>query len=180
MAKYESGDIATYYFIVKDDKEEDLKFIRAWTDKKLLAEYYMEFHNCPSYSLKKITKTIDEIQEITEENTEDQIKIANVITRKREGKRAGKDIETIQIPVTETELRFIASECNTMAAGLVGYSYLNASVPFLKKKYQKALATLLLPSLIMASCHNQRDKYVQQIELDELMILFKGFPHDFG
>lgn len=180
MARYESGDLVTFYFVVKDDKEEGVKMIKGWTHKKVLAEYYMEFHKCPSYSLKKVTKTIDEIREITEENPDDEIKVANLLTRKREGKRAGKDVETIQIPATETELRFVASECNTLVAGLVGYSYLNASVPFLKKKYQKALSTLLLPSLIMAACHNQRDKYVQQIELDELMILFKAFPSDFG
>ena len=57
MLRYEPGDIATFYFIIKEDGNN--KEIKAWSDKKQLVEFYMDFHKCPKFRLKKITKPIE-------------------------------------------------------------------------------------------------------------------------
>lgn len=181
MAKYEEGDLVTYYFVVKDDHQNDMKIIKGWTDSKVLAETYIKLHNCPHYHLKKVTKTIEEIRRITEENHNDEIVPASVITRKRKKKgKHDQDFERITIVATQTEMDVMGSEYHTFMSGHVDYGYLNQVLPYLKKKYQSALNCFFLPSVIKKTCANHEDKKIQFIELDQLMILVKAFPDDFG
>lgn len=173
MAKYEPGDTVTYYFILRDD---DDKVIKAWTDKKKLAEFYMEFHNCPSYVLKTVTKTIEEIVAITEENLHDEINIVNLYTRKN-NKGDGK---LITIPATELEATIIREEANTFFQTKIDYGLLNEAISFLKPRYRKAFDRIFLSSIIRYVIHNKHDAITQQINLDQLMVLIKSFPNDFG
>jgi len=176
MAKYEPGDIATYYFVILED--EHGKRIQGWTDRKSLAEFYMKFHNCSNYRLKKVTKTIEEIRGITEENCHDEIILANIITRDRNKK--GSEIKHIVVPTTETEIRFVNEECDTFFSGKVNYAYLDGATQFLKNKYQRALERLFLPLIISKAVYNRSDPYREGIELDQLMVLFRSFPTNFG
>lgn len=175
MLKYEPGDIATFYFIINEYN--DTKEIKGWTSKKQLAEFYIDFHKCPKYQLKKITKPIEEIYKITEDYYHSEIIIGNILVKNREKKG---EVKLISIPATQDELNFIHEESSTFFATMMGYSYLNNVIPYLKKKYIEALDDIFLSSVIKKAIHNQSDKINQYIQLDELMILLKSFPENFG
>jgi hypothetical protein len=177
MLAYDPGDSATFYFVVRDN-EDGTRKVRGWTDRKQLAEFYMEFHKCPRYSLKKITKSIEEIHEITEENNVDEIILANIYIKDRDKNNGESKI--IVIPATENELQFLNEETQTSFSSRIGYSYLNGVIPYLKKKYISALEDMFLSSLILKEVHNKRDKYNQKIDFDQLMLLFRSFPEEFG
>lgn len=175
MKKYDSGDMATFYFVVKENHQE--KEIKGWTDIKQLAEFYMDFHKCPSYRLKKITKTIEDIVRITEENRNDEIEIVNIYVKDRDN--IG-DVKIIVIPATETERQFIREETETCFASRIAYGYLNGAIPYLKNKYKEALNDIFLLSIINKTVHNRNDKHNRRIDFDQLMVLFRAFPNDFG
>lgn len=178
MAKYEHGDIATYYFIVIEDS--DIKRIQAWTDKKELAKVYLEFHNCKNLVMKSMTKSIDEIAKILEENWNDEIQIVNITIKNREKHKKGKETITVAVPITKTEGVFINEECANFLIQNVRYSYLNTAIPFLKGKYQRALNDILLWPVIKKVCDNKQHPILEQVEMDQLLILFKSFPDMFG
>ena len=136
MLRYEPGDIATFYFIIKEDGNN--KEIKAWSDKKQLVEFYMDFHKCPKFRLKKITKPIEEIRKITEESYHDEITIGHIRVRDREKKKG--DVKLITIPATQNELNFLSEESSNFLSTSMEYSYLNGVIPYLKKKYREALS----------------------------------------
>ena len=70
MAKYEEGDIVTYYFIIVEDGND--KRIQAWSDHKELVKYYMEFHKCKYYSIKKVDDIFERVMDIINENANDE------------------------------------------------------------------------------------------------------------
>ena len=53
---YDSNDIVDYYFIMVTDRNGTR--VQAWTEEKVLAEAYMEFHNCKDSKHPGKTKTI--------------------------------------------------------------------------------------------------------------------------
>jgi len=176
MERYDRGDIATFYFIINDDGKN--KAIRAWTDKKQLAEIYLDFHKCPNYRLKKVTKCIDEINEILDENNNDEIVIGNIYMKDPDRKKG--NVKIVSIPVTQVEITFINEECETFLSSRINYSYLNGVIPYLKKKYREALTDIFLPSIIKKVVYNKNDMINQDIKFDQLMVLFRSFPDDFG
>lgn len=167
MPKYEEGEIITCYFIT----DEDTKEIKAWSKSKQLAEFFMEFHNCKKYKLKKITNTIEDIILITEENKHNEIAMASLYTRNREG-RAG-EIELISLPLTDIENNLVSTETDTFFAGGVNYAFLNDRIEFLKDKYYYALSALLLNSVIKKVVHNNADDRISYVHMDQLSILLK-------
>lgn len=176
MLNYEPGDIATFYFVIRND--DNGKMIKAWTDRKSLLEFYMDFHKCPKYNIKKITKTIEEIHKITEENYHDEISIGNIYMKDRDGKNGDKKM--VALPITENEFRFVREECASSFSSRINYSYLNGVLPYLKGKYREALADIFLSSIINKELNNKKDKYTECIDFDQLMLLFRSFPDDFG
>ena len=179
MAQYEPGDIVTYYFIIMNDNGN--KRIQAWTNRKELAKFYYEFHNCKNFSIKKITKTIEDMRRILEENANDEIMIANINIKNHE--RSGKkDPETvmISIPATRTEMTFINEETSSFMLSQVRYSYLDSAIPYLKNKYQKALNDIFLPAVIKKVCYNKESAITQSLYMDHLMVLYRSFPDMFG
>ncbi len=173
--KYQPGDIAQFYFVVFNDNGD--KRIVGWTDDKQLAKFYLEFHNCKNLELKEKRAKVEVIYGIIDENVHDQIDIYNIIVRDPD---KPDRVITINIPATETEKNFVDSETNTFMESRVAYGLLNEVIPFLKPKYQRALKQLLLPDVIMSVCHNKRTQIIDQIELDQLMILYRSFPSMFG
>ena len=96
MNDYDLKDKATFYFIIlKGNKEND---IRAWTDNKNLAEFYLKFHNCKKHELRKVTKTYKSIVPILNENITNAIEIMNIITAEKKGSK--KRAISIQVPMT--------------------------------------------------------------------------------
>lgn len=179
MTRYEPGDIVTYYFIIMNDNGN--KRIQAWTDRKDLAKFYYEFHNCKKFTIKKITKTIEDMRKILEENANDEIMIAN-INIKNNNRKSKKDSETIMvsIPATRTEMSFINEESSTFMLSQVRYSYLDSAIPYLKNKYQKALNDIFLLSIIKKVCYNKESPIVQSLDMDHLIVLYRSFPDMFG
>lgn len=178
MAKYEPGDIVTYYFIVYNDG--DHKNIQAWTDNKDLAKFYMEFHSCKHLILKSLTKRIEEIAKILEENRNDEIRICNLMVRNSGKRKKGEETKLICVPVTETESLLIQEECSTFMASAVRYSYLNSAVPYLKSKYRRGLDDIFLSDIINSTCNTRSSKMIELIHLDQLLVLFRMLPHTFG
>ena len=178
MAKYESGDIVTYYFIIKENKND--KMIQGWTDNKSIANFYMEFHKAKGFRIKSITNTIDEINKILDDNWNDEIKMCNIITRNRGKHRKGEEIASIVIPATSTELAFIREEANTFMTSRINYSFINDAIPYLKNRYQDALKSIFLSDVVLKVIYNKNSKFTQLIEFDQLMILFRSFPENFG
>lgn len=179
MSRYEHGDIATYYFIIMEGIGETI--IRGWTDNKSLAKFYMDFHKSDNLIMKSMTKSIDDIYKILEENVHDEIKILNITTKNIE-RRKRKDPESVKIsiPATETERDFISTETSNFFASHIRYSYLNSALPYLKNKYQEALKDIFLFDVINQVCNNRCTGAVQHIECDELMVLYHSFPEMFG
>jgi len=174
----EGDDIVTYYFIIHHDR--DIKRIAGWTSKKKLAEAYMKFHNCPDFELKKVTRTLDEIYKITqEENLHDEIGISHIYTRNRKKDRSD-ELKIIIIPATKSEMNLVKTECDTLFAGRIDYTCIDRAFPYLKKKYREALEILFLGSILRKAIHNRSDKYNSVIEFDQLMVLFKSLNSSFG
>lgn len=179
MAKYESGDIVTYYFIIKEI--DGNKMVQAWTDNKDLANAYIDFHGCRNFIMKKITGTIDDITKIINENINDEIKLFNVITRNRNKSRKDPDnTTTICIPATDFECRFIREEANTFMSSRINYGLINDAMPYLKKKYQNVLQSIFLTDVIRKVVYSQNVKFTQMVDYDSLMILLRSFPETFG
>ena len=178
MAKYQPGDIVTYYFIIKEF--DGNKIIQGWTDNKELAKFYMDFHKCKKFRIKTITDSIEEINKIREENWNDEIKLFHIITRNRNKKHKDEDSITICIPATETECQFIRDESNTFMSSRINYSYINDAIPYMKNKYQKVLQSIFLTDIIRKTVYSQNMKFAEMIEYDDLMILFRSFPENFG
>lgn len=179
MAKYEPGDIATFYFVVKEHGSE--KIIQGWTDNKEIAKFYMEFHKCKYFKLKSVTNNIEEIYKITiEENMNDEIKLFHIITKNCGKHKKGESYGMVCIPATEVESTFIREEANAFMSSHVNYSLINDAFPYLKKKYQNILQSIFLPDVISKVVYNKNPRFTQEIEFDHLMILFKTFPENFG
>lgn len=172
--KYEHGDIATFYFVVISDKE---KRIQGWTDDKDLAKYYMDFHKCKRFILKEITRPIDEINKILEENLHDEIVICNIVVKSKEKK---KGFDVIPIPATNTEILFINEEVNGFMTSYIDYGYLNQVIPYLDKEYQRALRDIFLSDIIKQVIHSKKSNIAMNIQYDQLSILFRSFPEYFG
>lgn len=178
MAKYEEDDIATFYFIVfEPDNYRDENTIVAWSDDKRMAEVYMEFHHCDKLKLKKKTDYLYRITEILNENIHDEINIYNININ--DPKKPGR-VKSIQIPATETEFRFINEETNTFLSSRICYSYINEAFPYLKNKYQKALTNIFLYDVMKKVLHERGSKFIEEVQFDQLMVLFTCFSDRFG
>lgn len=179
MAKYQPGDMATFYFVIKEMGND--KIIQGWTDNKEIAKFYMDFHKCKNFKLKVITNTIEEINKISEENWNDEIKLFNIITKNRNKSRKNdKDFVTICIPATETECRFVREETSTFMASSINYGFINDALPFMKNKYQKILQSIFLTDVVQKVVYSKNVKFAQAIEFDQLLVLFQSFPENFG
>lgn len=178
MKKYQPGDMATFYFVIKET--DNNKIIQGWTDNKDMAKFYMDFHKCKNFKIKTVTKNIDDIIKIIEENWNDEINTFNIITRNRNKRKNDDDIITICIPATETECRFIREEANTFMASRINYGLINDAIPYLKNKYQNILQSIFLTDIIRKVVYSQNVKFAQSINFDDLMILFESFPENFG
>ena len=179
MAKYEDDEVITYYFIIKED-DFGKKIIQAWTENKTLAKYYMEFHKCKDFRLKILTDTSKNISKIVEENLHDEILIYNLITKNRKKNKKGEDIVTIAVPLTSTEKKFIQDEIETLGATSVDYGCINDAMSYLKNKHQQTLQSIFLLDMIKSVVYSQNNKFVHNIEFDELMLLYKHFDYNFG
>lgn len=176
MKQYEHGDIATFYFII--NKFGNNNIIKAYTDSKDLAKIYMDFHKCKKFTIKKVTKPIDEITPILEENIHDEIGVYNIIIKDPD-KKYGKTKEAI-IPATMTEMHYINEEARTYMGSRVSYDNLNMMIPYLKNKYQRALHDILLNDVIAYVVHNKHSNILTDIDFDTLMMLYRSFPDEFG
>lgn len=178
MKTYQHGDIATFYFVIKEI--DNSKIIQGWTDNKDIVKFYMDFHKCKKFKIKTVTKTIEDIIKIIEENWNDEITMYNIITKNRNKRKHEDDFITICIPATETECRFIREEANTFVASRINYGLINDAIPYLKNKYQDILQSIFLTDVVSKVIYSKNSKFTDNIQFDDLMILYKSFPENFG
>lgn len=177
MYKYEDNDIATFYFVIREDKIKHQKGVQAWTDEKDLAEYYLRFHNCPDFKLKDVTNKIEEINKILNENIHDEIGIYNITIRNPDKPRKTKNIF---IPATNNEMTFVNGECNSFVSSRVNYSFLNSAIPYLKDKYAKCMKNIFLTCIIDSEIHGKDIPILRDFKFDQLKMLYRSFPGNFG
>lgn len=174
--KYETGDIATYYFIIMD--KDNKSSIVGWTDDKDLAKAYLDFHNCKCFKMKKYVATIEEIYKMLEENINDEIRMINIAIRNTKKNRKD-DVEFITIPATELQNINLKDETMNFLYTSINYSYINNAIPYLKNKYQEALEDIYLIKLINAVLNNRPSKFSTKLMFDELVLLTRIFPDQF-
>lgn len=172
---YDKDDLVKNYFVI--NKADGKRKIQAWSPDKQLAKYYMEIHNNPNFELIKIEKAQGDMNIAMKENMYDKIK---PVTLMRKNKDKKKGYELVYVPMTINENRVVTDETNTFLSTYIDWNLLNQAVPYLKKKYRLALQTIFLSSMLKLMIENKADKYNQNIELDQLKILFKAFPDSFG
>ncbi len=173
--KYESGDIVTYYFIINDDGKN--KLIQGWTDNKSLAKFYLKFHKCKRFSMKILTKTIEDISRLLEENNNDEIKIMNITVRDSKNRNR---VKYISVPMTSTEFMFVNEECKSLMASVVNYAFIESAIPYLKNSYKKDLKMILLLDSIESNIHQKTSAIIKEMEFDQMVALLQLFPDNFG
>lgn len=178
MARYESGDVVTYWFVICTDRHGSR--VQAFSDNKDLVKAYMEFHKSPDFEIKPMTDKIDTLAEIINENTHDEIQIANLRIRDPKAKDGKNPMRLIQAPVTETELILLNDDTNNFLNSAIPYGYLNAAIPYLKDKWQEVLDDIFLPDVIRKVVHQQTTSRMADINLDQLMLMLKIPNAHFG
>lgn len=178
MREYDDDELLTYYFVIVKDR--NTSRIQAWTDKKALAELYMEFHKCSKFKLKKVTASVSELVKITDENRHDQLELVNLTIRNRDKSKPNKLTTLITIPATQSECVFLEEETNSFLSSRIDYGALSNLLPYLKSKYQQALADILLPDVVNAVVYGKMSPKLQNCEIDQLSVLIRHFPDSFG
>lgn len=178
MNRYDPDELVTFYFVImSSDGIYGEDRIQAWSDRKDLVKAYMQFHKCPHYRLKKITKPMHQMVEILDENNHDEINMYNITTR---DPKHPKRTKRIVIPATVTEQLFINEEIANFMMTQIDYAFLANAVPYLKPKYQRALEQVLLMDIIRKNVHGQNPVSLQKVEMDQLLVLVRSFPEHFG
>lgn len=179
MAKYEHGDIATYWFVIIED-EDGSKRIQAYSDSKDLVKYYMDFHKFPAFKLKSMTGTIDEIIPILNENANDEIHIENIYTRDPDARKGESPTKLIAIPITGTESMMLRDDTAEFLNSLIPYGYLNEAIQYMKPKWQRVLRDIFLVDIIHHVVHRNTTKRLSMLDIDQAMLLLKIPSSYFG
>ena len=182
MKTYQLNDPVTFYFVVSSDVNVGKGMqIKAWTDDKDLLSFYMEFHNCSRYTIRKINKTFKEIINII--NTDcpnDEITIAYLLTRNKSDKKSSDPTKSVAVPATENELSIVRDSQTSGCAPLINYTLIHDALPKFKKKYQQVFRELGLYDLVGKELYNQTTEFTELLQIDELMLMFRAFPDEFG
>lgn len=179
MAKYETGDIVTFWFVIYHDPRHG-KRIQAFSDNKNLVKFYMEFHKCEQFSLKSLTGTIDSMIGIMNDNTLDELEIASVYTRDPNAKKGRNKMKLIQVPMTQNEMAFVKEDSVDFLSSQINYSYLAEVIPYLKEKYQRALDDILLTDIIQSVVHQKRSRKLELVDIDQISLMPKLPNSHFG
>lgn len=180
MQKYDYlTDQVTFYFITVTDPTNGEKWIKAFTDNRDLANFYLDFHHCPNLGLRKLTGTLEEIIPIVNsECRNDEIDVYHFQMRAR---KPGSDLtELVSVPATQQEYTQVQEQAQTFCSSKVNYHDINEVLPRLRGKYQSALATIGLLDVIGNVIRGKHTRFTREIAIDELRILVKFFPVDFG
>lgn len=175
--KYQLDDMVTFYFVIYTNPQNGSKDIQAYSDDHALVKYYMEFHNCSHFHMKKMTSTYHDIIKIIEENRHDDIQIVNISTNDSDHK--GK-VKMISVPMTETEYGLLTGEINSMMGGCINYHIISEFIYYLKPKYQKALKHISLIDILNWVLYSANQDKIQKMSLDELHLFIHAFPQFFG
>lgn len=179
MAKYEKGDIVTYWFVTIKDDDGSTR-IQAYSDSKELVRYYMEFHQFPNFRLKSMTGTIDEIIPILNENANDEIHIENIYTRDPDAKKGKHPMKLVAVPLTGTESVMLRDDTSEFLNSLIPYGYLNEAIPYMKDKWKKALQDIFLLDIIHHVVHHDTTSKLNMIDIDQAMMLLRIPSSYFG
>lgn len=177
MKQYDPDDVITCYFIVMEDSGR--RIIKAWSDNKNFAKFYMDFHKCDSFTMKAITKKARDLIDIINENTNDEIMIARLKIRNPDRSKK-HPTKTVEVPITETEHALIRESLGDLMGLRVDYSFLRDVLPYLKGYYRKGLEMLMLPEAIKQAVYNKPGQMWKDCEYDELIMLFVSNPEMFG
>ncbi len=178
MRKYEVDERVTFYFVIFDDGDNNR--IQAWSDNKDYAKMYMNFHQCKNYKLKAVTKRFDDMVTILNENYHDEIELCNIRIKNVENHKKGHESRMVMVPLTSTEHMLVDDESVCFMASRVDYQYINGAFHYLKDKYQRVLKDIFLYDVMNKVIYEKQSKFTNNVETDDLMVLFRSFPDHFG
>lgn len=174
MPRYEAGDIVTFHFVLEKDPKFGTKSIRAFSDNKDLVKMYMEFHNCPRFTLKTMTMSIEKMKDITNANVHDEIHIENIYIKNPNAKKGENKLQMVQIPMTGAESVTLAADVTEFLSSAIDYAYMNSSIPYLKGKWQDVLKGIFLQDVIKKVTSPTTTNRLGWLDMDHLMVMLRG------
>lgn len=171
--------LVTFYLVINDRLEFDDARIQAWSDQKDLAKFYMAFHRCKHFTLRKITDTLYNMNRLLDECYHGEITLYNAVTKDRSKKRSSA-YKYVRVPMTNNEIAIIKAENSGLAGTAVNYTILNDLYPYMSKKRKRLANDMMLTDAIKATIHNQPSQRIMGVKIDELYMLYRIFPETFG
>lgn len=185
---YDMTDTVTFYFVTYREPGFSEPCIKAWTDDKVLLDFYLKFHGMKDFKVKVITDTYLAVSKIINNTCRnDEICLANMLTVQRaeiDGvSKKGKfndRMMMVVVPATTQEVNHINDNAGDFCSSMVDYGKINELLPWLKKRYLSALERLNLVDIVSVVVGGKPPtKRTMYIELDELMLMLKFFPAEF-
>ena len=161
----------------KKDKEMNKDSVKAWTDKKALAKFYLEFHKCKNFKTIQVDSTMGNLSEILDGCIHDEIQIMNI--RIKDPEKPYKE-KILQIPMTQSELDVIVDQEKMWSSSMIDYGVLEKYYYKLKNKYKKIFDGIFLTDLIMNIQHGEESKYLKKIKQDQLALMYLLFEDSFN
>lgn len=184
---YDMDDQVTFYFVTYREKGISTPLIKAWTDDKVLLDFYLKFHNKKSFKVRTVKDSYKNVVTLINNSCiHDEIMLVNLITRHREAYRQActrkpkNGITTVMLPLTIQEHCHVDDNAREFFSSEVDYSFINRFTNRLKGKYQKALGQIGLLDVVDQAIMNKPSKFVRSVEIDEVMILLRFFRGDFN
>lgn len=104
----------------------------------------------------------------------------NIRIKNNKNRKKGHESRMIYVPLTSTENMLIQDESVCFLASRIDYSYINETFHYLKKKYQQVLKDIYLYDVMNKVVYEKQSKFTNNVEIDDLMVLFRSFPDHFG
>ena len=161
----ELDDIVTYY-IIYDTHLPWKENIAGWTDDKLIAEFYMEFHNYDGFVMKKIKGRFQEIINVLNNSINEEIDLYSDLKTNVNGK-----LKEITLPLTTNECTILTLAKSTMLADLVSYEILMRAYPRFNRKYQQALKNLFLLDIAGYVLNGNESEFTADLDFDDVVVL---------
>lgn len=187
--QYDMTDAVTFYFVTYLEPGFKEPCVKAWTDDKVLLDFYLKFHGMRDFKVKVITDTYEAVVKLINNTCRnDEICLMNMLTVKRDeigGKAKQGELNdkmiTVIVPATVQEINQVNDNVGDFCSSMVDYAKINQILPLLKKRYLSALDQLGLTDIISVVIGNRPStKRTRLTELDELMVLLKFFPAEFS
>jgi len=173
---YDNDEYNKLYQNYKTDKKLNDNRIKAWSDSKSLAKFYLDFHNCENFKTLKVEGSLEELSEIMNENINDEINIVNI--KIKDPDKPYKE-KVVQIPMTDEEIGLVIEAQDGYLNGKIDYGIIWKYYHRMKEKYRRIFDNIFLTDIINKHHNGGSSHYLEKIGFDQLGILYRLFPNEF-